>query len=226
MYELDENTKEGSTMENEQESNLLKAKLHNYKRKKSKKKEKKSGEKIENYKIRIESLERELENMNNQAEKYKDLYFRMAADFENYKKKMKNEIDEIRKYTKENVYLEIISILDNFERALQSFNKDEVDEHTISIMKGITMIYKQFHNMLERENIVQFESLGEKFDPRIHHALTHKEVEDTESDIIIEEYEKGYKYKDKILRPAKVIVSKVVKNNKNIDKEASNNGKE
>ncbi len=226
MYELNKSTNEGSTMNNKQEDYLLKKKSHNYKRNKSKKKDKKSGEQIETYKDRIISLERELENRNNQAEKYKDLYFRMAADFENYKKKMRNEVDEIRKYTKENVYLEIISIMDNFERALQSFNKDEVDEHTMSIMKGIIMIYKQFHNMLEREDIVQFKSLGEKFDPRIHHALTHKEVEGTESDIIVEEYEKGYKYKDKILRPAKVIVSKIVKNNENIDKEANNNGKE
>ena len=186
-------------------------------KKKKKRKGKRSSVKFEK---EIEILNKKLEEMEHQNEKiyvemveYKNRYLRAMADLENYRKSVQKELDEARIRTKESLYLEIIAILDNFERALQSFKKDNIDEHTMSIIKGIEMIYKQFHNLLEKEGVRVYSSVGEHFDPRKHHALMHREVDDVETDRILEEYEKGYTYGEKILRPAKVIVSKKKANN-------------
>ncbi len=174
---------------------------------------------------KLRDMEARLEKTYVEMVDYKNRYLRTMADMDNYRKSMQKQLEEVRGRTKETIYLEIIAILDNFERAMQSFKKDNIDEHTMSIIKGIEMIYNQFHNLLEKEGIKQYSSLGEAFDPRKHHALMHKEVDNEEPDKIIEEYERGYMLGDRVLRPAKVIVSKK-KEDKIEDKEEKNDGEE
>ncbi len=195
------------------------------KKRKGKRSLAKAEKEIEILNEKLRDTEQKLEKTYVEMVEYKNRFLRAMADLDNYRKSVQKEIEEARTRTKESLYLDIISILDNFERAMQSFKKDNIDEHTMSIIKGIEMIYKQFHNLLEKEGVKAYSSIGERFDPRKHHAMMHKEAEGVESDQILEEYEKGYMYGDKILRPAKVIVSKKKENNIE-DKEEKNNGEE
>ena len=222
--DLNENeTEKVNKDKHEKESGMTKSERR--KKRRGRRSPAKAEKEIEILNEKLRDTEQKLEKTYIEMVEYKNQFLRAMADLDNYRKSVQKELEETRKRTKESLYLDIIAILDNFERAMQSFKKDNIDEHTMSIIKGIEMIYKQFHNLLEKEGVKSYSSVGERFDPRKHHALMHKEAEGVESDRIIEEYEKGYMYGDKILRPAKVIVSKKKENNIK-DKEEKNDGEE
>ncbi|NIA23391.1 MAG: nucleotide exchange factor GrpE, partial [Proteobacteria bacterium] len=168
--ELNKNkTEEASNVENRKESSVA------GNRSKKKRKGKRSLAKAEKENVilnkKLKDAERQSEQYHIEMVEYKNRFLRAMADLENYRKSIQKELEEVRTRTKESLYIDIISILDNFERALQSFKKDNIDDHTISVIKGIEMIYKQFHNLLEKEGVKPYSSVGERFDPRKHHAL-------------------------------------------------------
>lgn len=136
---------------------------------------------------------------------YKKLYFKTLADFKNYKIRQQEEMKRIMDFAKEDIIFNLLSVIDNFERALSiEMNENNAE----SIKKGIEMIYKQFMYILEKEGLTPFSSLGDKFDPYKHEAIEVVEVENKEEGVVIDEIEKGYYFKGKLLRPAKVIISK------------------
>ncbi|MBN2602119.1 MAG: nucleotide exchange factor GrpE [Candidatus Marinimicrobia bacterium] len=133
-------------------------------------------------------------------------YLRLAADFDNYRKRTQKEMGDIIEYAGEKVLRNILPILDDFERAvLNQENNEEPDE---TLQKGLEMIYKKFIKTLSDMDVKPMETVNQPFDPDLHHAVMAKEVENVEADIVLEEFEKGYLFKKHVLRHAKVVVSK------------------
>lgn len=160
-------------------------------------------------KDRIERLFQKNEELKKEVKEYKEKYLYALADYDNLRKKTKKEKEEIIQITKEYIFLQILPLMDNFERALKAI-KDFSFENN-EIVKGIDMIFKQFQLFLYNENVEGFESKGKEFDPSLHEAIEVKEDNSLPNNIIVDEFVKGYKYKDKILRPAKVSVNIIKK---------------
>ena len=150
---------------------------------------------------KIEDLQRETEEKNQEAEEYLSMVQRLQAEFENYKKRAERERIEYTEQANSQLVLKLLSVLDNFERGLASENSD-----SDSFRKGVVMIFSQLKSILEAEGLSVIEAEGEEFDPYYHEAVL-TEVGDYD-DIIIEEFEKGYMFKTKVLRPSKVKVGK------------------
>ncbi len=142
-----------------------------------------------------------------ECEKKKEEYFsgwqREKADFINYKKKELERLEEILFTAREGLFLEIIPVLDNFNLAEKSI-EGEKDNN----VKGLLLIKKQLEDALKAMGLEEITSVGQKFDPAIHEAVGEIEQENTEPGIIVEEIEKGYELNGKVIRPAKIKVSK------------------
>ena len=149
-----------------------------------------------------EEITKETEQVNEQFEKLKDSFTRLQADFTNYKRRQEKEKSDIYKYASEGLVVKLLSVMDNLDRAL----KDADEEDTLT--KGIIMIRSELENILTQEGVEEIISDNEKFDANLHHAVFMEENDEVESEHIIETFQKGYKLKDKVIRPAMVKVSK------------------
>ena len=147
--------------------------------------------------------EDEIEKLNKEIDKLKNDYARAYADTENLKKRLMAEAEQTRKYRIQSFAKEVLPVIDNLERALQS-NVEEADE---GFKKGIQMIYDQLITALKNEGVTEIECLNQPFDPNLEQAILQEKKEETESGIVIEVLQKGYLLKDRILRPAMVKVS-------------------
>ena len=147
--------------------------------------------------------EDEVEKLNKEIEKLKNDYARAYADTENLKKRLMAEAEQTRKYRIQSFAKEIVPVIDNLERALQS----EVHESDEGFKKGIEMTYDQLLAALKNEGVEEIDCLNKPFDPNLEQAIMTEKVEGVESGIVIEVLQKGYVLKDRILRPAMVKVS-------------------
>ncbi|MCX8102931.1 MAG: nucleotide exchange factor GrpE [Candidatus Bipolaricaulota bacterium] len=129
---------------------------------------------------------------------------RVHADFENYKKRIARENEELFRRLEDALLLEILPIYDNFERAFRTFNKNNDKD---SFIEGVERIFAQFHTFLASKGVQPIVALGETFDPALHEALIT--VETTEAGgKVLEEFERGYQRAGRVLRPSKVKVSR------------------
>jgi molecular chaperone GrpE len=149
------------------------------------------------------------EGRRNGGKDYQDLYqkyIRLAADFENYKKRLAKEKADVVAYGNEELIKALLNVIDNLERALDHANADEDPK---PLIEGVKLVHKQFLSCLEKFG-VQFvdASPGEEFDPRLHQAIERVESPDFTPGLIISEMLRGYTLKDRLLRPALVVVSK------------------
>lgn len=154
----------------------------------------------------IAKLKSKIKECDEQLAEMKDKYIRLVAEFDNYRKRTQKDMGEIIEYAGEKVLREILPVLDDFERALNSHGENE--KSSDSLQQGLGMIYKKFIKTLADLDVRVIESLNKPFDPELHHAVMAKEVEGVEPDIVVEEFEKGYMYKKHVLRHSKVVVSK------------------
>lgn len=139
---------------------------------------------------------------------YEDLLKRKQAEFENYRKRVQKEIEKIRKYATAELVLDVITILDDFDRAISSAESSKDFE---SILEGIVIIKKQFRSVLEKKyGVKKIEAVGKEFDPTIHDAIMMEESDKYHEDIVVEDFQKGYIMHDRIIRPSKVKVVKAV----------------
>ncbi len=127
---------------------------------------------------------------------------RLQADFLNYKSRAEREKDRIYISAVEDTICEFLPILDNLDRAIES------TDETGSFRDGVYMIYTQLKQTLEKKGLKEIEALGKAFDPYLHHGVSSDEVEGVESNIVIDVFQKGYKLKDKVIRPSLVKVSR------------------
>lgn len=135
-------------------------------------------------------------------ERLRSTIARLQADFANFKNRTERERSDSKRYANESLVLKILPVVDNFERALE--NADPEDP----CVAGFRMIYEELTGIFAKEGIEPVESTGEPFDPNLHHALFLEETDEHEPDTITETFQKGYKYGEKLIRPAMVKVSK------------------
>ena len=129
-------------------------------------------------------------------------YLRLMADFQNYKRRSEKEKSDVYAYANEKLLGELLNVLDNFERALGH----EADA-TGSFFEGMSMIFKNFKDVLEKAGLEEIEALGQEFDPNIHNAVMTDANSDYESGKVCDVVQKGYKLKDRIVRPSMVKVA-------------------
>ena len=146
-----------------------------------------------------------LEKAQAEAAQYYDRWMRLAAEFDNYKRRSARQFAELVQSANERLVTQLLPVLDNFERALNHEGDDETLE---SFRKGVEMIFGQLHDVLKAEGLKSFDSVGKPFDPNIHDAIMQMESEEHESGTVLEEVQKGYTLGDKVLRHTKVVVSK------------------
>jgi len=152
-----------------------------------------------------EDLSAALEEAQTKAVENHENMLRLAAEFENYKKRILREQENLLKYAEENILKELLPSIDNLERAMsQEHNMDDVSV----LMQGIEMTLKGLLAALEKFGCKPIKSIGQPFDPNFHEAIAMESSSEIPEQSIINEFEKGYLYKDRLIRASKVIVSK------------------
>lgn len=149
--------------------------------------------------------DKKLEELQNEINALKDKNMRIAAEMVNTLRRKDEETNRLLKYSNESLITELLPVIDNFERAL---NVDAKTTDIESYQKGMTMIYNSLKNILEKFEVKEIEAIDKEFDPSFHQAVMQEEKEGTKENIVIEVLQKGYTYKDKVIRPAMVKVSK------------------
>ena len=129
-------------------------------------------------------------------------YLRLAADFQNYKKRVEKEKGDIYAYANEKIVVELLDVIDNFERALEH-SKDNNE----SFAEGMNMIFKQFKGVLEKSGVEEMDAIGVEFDPNIHHAVMTENSVEYKSGEVTQVLQKGYILNKKVIRPAMVKVA-------------------
>lgn len=143
-------------------------------------------------------------NLQKQNSLLKDQLLRKAAEFENYKRRTENEISSLFKYANEGLILELLPVLDDFDRVNNSWNEKHDAE---TFKKGIELVYDKFNKVLKKQGLKEIDSKGKQFDVNKHEAIMQTPNAELEPNTIVDVAEKGYDLKDKVLRHAKVIVS-------------------
>ncbi|TCK98401.1 molecular chaperone GrpE [Natranaerovirga hydrolytica] len=138
-------------------------------------------------------------------DEYVDRLKRTMAEFDNYRKRTEKEKSQMYDKGKKDVLEQILPLIDNFERALSGNSNEDGEKDTF--LQGVEMIYKQFLEMLEGYDIKVIDALEQEFDPKYHNAVMHIEDDQYGDNIIIEEFQKGYMYKEEVLRHSMVKVA-------------------
>ena len=154
----------------------------------------------------IDPIAQRLEEAEQKANDYYDKLLRVSAEFENYKKRTAREMQEVVKYANEKLIKELLTVVDNLERAIDSAS-GHYDEND-PLIQGVHLTLNETLKMLERHQVKPVTSLGEPFDPTFHQAMMQEEVEDRPPNTVVKELQKGYLIHDRLLRPALVAVSK------------------
>lgn len=153
----------------------------------------------------VTRLKEEIVRKDEEIKELKDRYLRALADLDNYRKRMKKENENIRQYSQVEFFRKIIPVLDSFDRAV---NDVSMDNSTVNYAQGVEMIYRQLRDTLQSMGLEEFSSLGEMFDPARHEAVATVVGDDRPENTVVEEVSKGYMVHDRIIKPAKVLVSK------------------
>ena len=149
----------------------------------------------------FQALKEKAEN----ADEYYDRLLRIQADFDNYKKRLDRDKLEFIKFANEDIIVEILKILDDFERAVKAGKT----KHDFDILyKGIEMIYKDLKEFFKQKGVQEIEAEGRLFNPHEHEAMMQEETDEHDEDHVIEEFQKGYTLSGRVIRPAKVKVAK------------------
>jgi molecular chaperone GrpE len=136
-------------------------------------------------------------------DRFRDLALRSQADFENYKKRAAREKEDAVKYANSSLLQRLVSILDNFELGLAAAKAESTQS---PIYSGMILVQKQLNDLLEENGLQAIEAENQKFDPNLHEAIAH-EPSGTPEGTVIRQARRGYRFKDRLLRPARVVVS-------------------
>ena len=151
----------------------------------------------------LKAKDEEIESLKQQVETEENKYLKLYAEFENFKRRNRQEMETNNKYKHQGMVEDLLPIIDNFERAL----KIEGDSDSFnSLLKGVEMVYNDLVNTLMKHDVREIESVGQPFDPTYHQAVM-TEASDEDDGIVIEEFQKGYILKDRVIRSSMVKVS-------------------
>lgn len=157
--------------------------------------EEKKGKKVKKNK-HLEELEQKVKLLEEDA-------LRAKADLINYRKRKDEEVSNLLKYANADIIMSLLPVLDNFERVINNDVSDDLKNY----LEGFRLIYNQIKDILASNDVKEIEALGKEFDPVYHQSISMRKDESKESGIVLEVYQKGYTYKDKVLRPAMVIIN-------------------
>lgn len=149
--------------------------------------------------------DKELKSLKSELEDYKNRFMRLSADFKNYKKRVEKEKNDIYKFGSEKIVIDILPIIDNFERAVES---SQSNEEANGLLDGIQMILKQLIDVLKKHGVEEIDAINQEFDPNLHHAVMQEECEGIDNNIVTQVLQKGYMLNSKVIRPSMVKVAK------------------
>lgn len=149
-------------------------------------------------------VEDDTEGLQADLERFRDLALRSQADFENYKKRSAREKEEAIKYANSSLLEKLISIVDNFELGLEAAR---AEGEKSPIFSGMSMVLKQLMDFLADSGLQPIDATGQKFDPNLHEAIAHEPSDEFAEGTVIRQTRRGYKMKDRLLRPSSVVVS-------------------
>lgn len=152
----------------------------------------------------VEEIKVKLEEKSKQCEDYFDKLQRTAAEFDNFKKRTVKEKEALYSDATSEVVAAFLPVVDNLERAIEAANKDV---NANSLKEGVELVYRQMKDVLQKLNVEVIEAVGNEFDPNLHNAVSHVDDEQYGNNIIIEEFQKGYMLKDKVIRYSMVKVA-------------------
>ncbi len=148
-------------------------------------------------------LEAEIKDLNEQVNRWKTDYYKVFADMENLKKRLKNEHETALKFILQEFVTDLLPVVDNLERAL----KAEADPAVASYLKGFEMVNSQLLEILKKHGVTEISAEGQPFDPNLHQAVMTEKVEGVESGMVLEQLQKGYMLNDRVIRATLVKVS-------------------
>ncbi|MCE5089817.1 nucleotide exchange factor GrpE [Staphylococcus devriesei] len=152
----------------------------------------------------VDPKDEEIQQLQLKANENEEKYLRLYAEFENYKRRIQKENETNKKYQSQRVLTDILPTIDNIERALQIEGSDESFK---SLQKGVQMVHESLLRALKENGLEEIESEGQEFDPNYHQAVVQDDNPDFKSGEITQELQKGYKLKDRVLRPSMVKVN-------------------
>jgi len=152
---------------------------------------------------RAERLQRELDEVRQQTEEYLQNWQRTAADFANYKRRTDEERNALGEFAKALLITRLLGVLDDFDRALESV-PDDAHEGWV---EGIRLVERKLRGVLESEGVTQIEALGQPFDPNLHEAVDYEETTEDPDNQVTAELQRGYRLRDRVIRPALVKVA-------------------
>lgn len=146
------------------------------------------------------------EFLKEELQKEKEKNMRIQAEMINFKKRKEEETSNLLKYANEDLVSELLPVIDNFERAIKMDN-DDLSDDVSKFLEGFKMIYGNLINILNKLDVKEIEASGIEFDPKYHQAVLTEKDESKPSGVVLEVLQKGYMYKDKVIRPAMVKVN-------------------
>lgn len=152
----------------------------------------------------LQELRSQVESLQAEKDEVFEKLQRVSADYANFQKRVSKQIADTLAYEKDKIIKTLLPALDNFEHTLQNAHSaEEVDV----LVKGVRIIYDQMLDILKSHGVEQIEALGERFDPAMHEAMMRKAEPEQEENVVIEEFQKGYKVNGRVIRPTKAIIS-------------------
>jgi molecular chaperone GrpE len=156
----------------------------------------------------VESLQKKLDEALMESQQHYDRLLRVSAEFENFKKRSARDADELRKYANEALLKDLLHVVDNLERAIASA-ADSVDSN-MCVVEGVQMTLDEILKIFSKFGVTPIEATGKPFDPAFHQAIMQQETEAHAENTVMSEMQKGYLLRDRLLRPAMVVVAKAV----------------
>ena len=154
----------------------------------------------------VKELENRCETAEQESRQHYERLLRVSADFENFKKRSFREADDFRKYANELLLLELLTVVDNLERAIQSTNGEK--KEVGCVIEGVEMTLKALLKIFDKFSVKLIEAEGKPFDPNFHQAMMQEPSDLHPENTVIREFQKGYMLHDRLLRPSMVVVSK------------------
>jgi len=154
----------------------------------------------------VKELEKRCETAEQESRQHYERLLRVSADFENFKKRSFREADDFRKYANELLLLELLTVVDNLERAIQSTSSEK--NAAGCVIEGVEMTLKALLKIFEKFSVKLIEAVGKPFDPNFHQAMMQEPSDLYPENTIVREFQKGYLLHDRLLRPSMVVVSK------------------
>jgi len=153
----------------------------------------------------VAQLQAQIDALNAEKASLYDKLLRRQAEFENYRRRVERERGELYQHGRDDVLLQFLPVVDNFERALSSLETSEGDAE--ALRHGVELIHKQFKDALSKFGLEAVDAVGQTFDPNVHEAVTTEATDKHKENTVIQEFQRGYRIGDRLLRPAKVKVA-------------------